>query len=106
MKHVKSIKKNNKTFETQIRVKMCHIQRKTVSILTIQHVYLDLAPPCQNFFEINQTCVKYKKERKRTIKTKIRVKMCHIQRKTVSILTIPHVYLDLAPPCQKKSEIG
>ena len=32
--------------------------------------------------------------------------MCHIQRKTESILTIPHVYLDLAPPCQKKSEIG
>ena len=32
--------------------------------------------------------------------------MCHIQRKTVSILSLPHVYLDLAPPCQKKSEIG
>ena len=26
--------------------------------------------------------------------------------KTVSILTITHVYLDLAPSCQKKSEIG
>ena len=25
---------------------------------------------------------------------------------TVSILTILHVYLDLAPPCQKKSEIS
>ena len=31
---------------------------------------------------------------------------CHIQRKTVSNLPIPHAYSDLAPPCQKKSEIG
>ena len=30
----------------------------------------------------------------------------YIQKKTVSILTIPHVYLDFAPSCQKKSEIG
>ena len=28
--------------------------------------------------------------------------MCHIQRKTVSILTIPHIYLDLAPPLSEK----
>ena len=28
--------------------------------------------------------------------------MCHIQRKPVCILTIPHVYLDLAPLARKK----
>ena len=46
------------------------------------------------------------KERKRKFDTQNIVKMCHIQRNTISILNIPHVYLDLAPPCQKKSEIG
>ena len=30
-------------------------------------------------FEINKTCVKYKKERKRAFETKNREKMCHIQ---------------------------
>ena len=33
-------------------------------------------------------------------------KKCHIQRKTVSILLILHVYSHLAPHCQKKSEIS
>ena len=32
--------------------------------------------------------------------------MCHIQGKTVSILTIPHIYLDLAPHCQKKLKLA
>ena len=56
--------------------------------------------------EINLTCVKYKKERKITSETKSKFKMYHIQRKTVSILTILHVYSDLDPLVIKKSEIG
>ena len=40
----------------------------------------------------------------RTFETKIRLKMCHIQRKTVITLTILLGYLELAPPCQKKNK--
>ena len=48
----------------------------------------------------------YEKERKWKFEMNIGVKMCHIQRITVNSLIILHVYLDLATPCQKKSEIG
>ena len=50
---LKRIKQERKRiFETKLRLKMYHIQRKTASNMTIQHVYSDLAPTCHKKSEI------------------------------------------------------
>ena len=52
-------------------------------------------------------CVKYKKkEEEKNLIQKILLKKCHIQRKTVSIMTNPHIYLELAPPLSEKRRNG
>ena len=62
-------------------------------------------PPSPPLSAKNQNLA-YKKERKITFETKIRVKVCHIQRIAVSIWTIPHVYLDLAPLVRKNQKLA
>ena len=49
----------------------------------------------------------YKKERKQLFETKITVKMCHIERKTVRIFDYFSCLFRHSPPMsEKKSEIG